>query len=111
MKLKPKLRHFWRNNKLTTGMYATFINLAVGIALATIGQLAAIHSAVYSLLWAIIWHKERQCDAASRCHYVNKHRCKKYINEMHWRGLKEGHQVGYASGYDKGFEDASNKQE
>ena len=53
----------------------------------------------------------REIDARRRCHYVNKHRCKKYINEMHWRGLKEGHQVGYDSGYDEGFADACKEQE
>lgn len=111
MKLKPRLCHFWRNNKQFVGMYATFLNLTMFVTLACLLKPAALHSFAYTLLWSIVWRCERIIDVLKRYHHVNKHRCKKYINEMHWRGLKEGHQVGYDSGYDDGFADASKQQE
>lgn len=92
-------------------MYGTFLNLAIFGALMCLMQLSALHSLAYTLIWSVVWRCEREIDARRRCHYVNKHRCKKYINEMHWRGLKEGHQVGYDSGYDDGFADACKEQE
>ena len=112
MKLKPKLRHFWRNNKHCTGMWMMAYNAFVAIITLCIGlYLSAFIGIALSFFWYIVFVQEREIDARRRCHYVNKRRCKKYINEMHWRGLKEGYQVGYASGYDDGFTDASNKQE
>lgn len=37
MKLKPRLRHFWRNNKKCIGMYLTFYCIAMAILALCLG--------------------------------------------------------------------------
>lgn len=107
MKLKPKFLHFWRNNKRCIGMYNALIMILLSFSSACVCKtLPCIINAAFAIVWLIVWSQEREIDSSKRCHYVNKHRYKKYANEMHTRGLKEGHQVGYDSGYNDGFQDA-----
>lgn len=108
MKIKAKLRHFWRNNKSIFSMYMTFFCTAVTELLICIGApiVDIVNNIALALVWSLVWSRQRQVDIGYRFHVVNKHRCKKYINEMHTRGLKEGHQVGYDSGYNDGFQEA-----
>ena len=61
MKLKPKLRHFWRNNKTFVSMYCAAANLGITLALwvMSTNHPALIVCAMYftsiTALWFLLW--------------------------------------------------------
>lgn len=79
MKLKAKLRHFWRNNKKCIGMYLTFYCIVMAIlALCFGGYNDAFDNLLFGLVWSIVWIKEREADKITRMHNLVEWRYHKF---------------------------------
>lgn len=86
-KLKPRLRHFWRNNKKCIGMYLTFYCIAMAIlALCLGGYKDAFNNIMLALVWSIVWLYNRELNIAKRVLKIQEHR----IHKTYKRGIYKG---------------------
>lgn len=98
MKLKPILRHFWRNNKRCVGMYIFFFDIVATIILLYLGSyLSAYYNAVLALVWSNVWKQERDICIYERAHVCNKALAKKTLHIECWKFYDIGYKNGYSS--------------
>lgn len=89
VKMKPRFRHFWRNNKNIIAMYITLLSI-VPFTLCVIFRdvIGAINWFVILGLWILRWRDERVQDAMCRAYEVDVHAYKKCIENAFYDGQK-----------------------
>lgn len=91
MKLKPKLRHFWRNNKRILGMYMFFLSIVpLAISVYCCDLLNILYWVIICGLWLLRWRDERIKDAMRRAVDVDVHTYERMIAEAYIDGYNKG---------------------
>lgn len=73
MKLKTRIKSFWRHNKKFVPMYVTIIQTMIGIFLLPFTFWGAIHAFSLSIIWSLLWIAERKADFYRRSVFVAHH--------------------------------------
>ena len=73
MKLKTRIKSFWRHNKKFVPMYVTIIQAMIGIFLLPLTLWGALHAFSLSIIWCLWWISERKADYYRRRVYVVHH--------------------------------------
>lgn len=77
MKVKARLRRFWRHNKKMGGMWAMI--LQVPVILIPPYHFIDIIFVLIALIWLVVWKRERQIDSMHRLIGIISH---KYLREL-----------------------------
>ena len=80
MKLKNKLKSFWRHNKRCMGIWGVMF-LIPAIILPPYG-LSTISFVALALLWCILWREENKNDTLRRIQNINRHTVDKMASQM-----------------------------
>lgn len=81
MKLKSRLRCFWRHNKKCGAMWAILIQV-IAIVTPPYG-LATIIFLLVAGLWGVIWRKECEVDTLRRCFDIREHQHARRWEALH----------------------------
>lgn len=91
MKLKARLRHFWRNNKKILAMYMTFISaIPLLINVLLFDMMGALYWFIILGLWLLHWRDERTIDAMYRAYNVDMHTHDKELSTAKIKAFEAG---------------------
>lgn len=81
MKIKARLRRFWRHNKKCGGMWAMLIQIVV-IALPPY-NIGTILFLLIAGLWGAVWMKEREVMLLRRCFDIRERQFRNHYDWLH----------------------------
>lgn len=94
MKIKNKLRHFWRNNRKCIGMYSAGVMLLCAIISAVIGDIDTLFwTTVMAEMCGLVWLLERTVLSLVRLQELRDHRRKKELLLYYKLGQEDGKEI------------------